>query len=194
MQRIESGRLGGRRLRPLPKGVNGLRPTAARVRGAIFDRLHTAVEGARVLDLFAGSGALSFEALSRGADHATMLEVDGRVVRYLEHQARELGVREQVAIMRTDALTTLERGGPKRGFDLVLIDPPFATPEVIEPIGSALTGGWLVPGAYVVCERERVRGKSLPVAWPAVLHLETAKVYGQAEVEFLRYQPPSSDL
>lgn len=189
MQRIESGTLRGRRLEPLPRGVDGLRPTSARVRGAIFDRLGAEVEGIRVLDLFAGSGALSFEALSRGAAHATLVERDGKVARYLQEQASRLGVAQQVNVVRADALRLLV--APPRGepFNLALIDPPFATPEVIEPLAKNLVQGWLAEGAVAVCERERIRGKSLPVTWPAELTLQTTRVYGQAEVEFLRYTP-----
>lgn len=190
MQRIESGRLRGRRLSPLPKGVEGLRPTAARVRGAIFDRLMAEVEGARVLDLFAGSGALSFEALSRGATHATMIEVDPRVVRHLKAQAESLGVANQIRVVLGDAAAWLGRTPEAPPFDLVLIDPPFATPGVIDGLVAALPRGWVVPDAIAVCERERIRGQSTPVTWPECWALDVTKVYGQAEVEFRRYVPP----
>lgn len=169
----------------MPRGVSGLRPTSARVRGAIFDRLGGAVEGMRVLDLFAGSGALSFEALSRGASHATLVERDPRVVRFLRDAAQSLGLTSQVDIVRADALQWVATPPKRAPYDLVLIDPPFATPEVIEPLSHALVAGWLAPHATLVCERERIRGKSLPVAWPRQLALRTSRAYGQAEVEFL---------
>lgn len=189
MQRIESGRLRGRRLSPLPKSVEGLRPTAARVRGAIFDRLSSFVSGARVLDLFAGSGALSFEAISRGASHATMIELDGRVVRHLRAQAEALGVADQVNILQGDATVVLGRGQGRSPYDLVLIDPPFARPDLIDVLVAALPPHWLAPDAVVVCERERIRGSSAPVSWPTCLALEVTRIYGQAEVEFRRYVP-----
>jgi 16S rRNA (guanine966-N2)-methyltransferase len=172
----------------LPRGVAGLRPTAARIRGAIYDRLGPAIEGARVLDLFAGSGALSFEALSRGAEHATLVEVDGRVVRHLRGQARALALEGRVEIVRADALRFL-RSAPVRPYDLVLVDPPFATPEVFEPIAHALVGGWLAADAWVVCERELVRGQCPAVAWPQGLELRVARTYGQALVEFFAPVP-----
>jgi len=189
MQRIESGRLRGRRLHPLPKGVDGLRPTAARVRGAIFDRLAPALAGARVLDLFAGSGALSFEAISRGASHATLIELDGRVVRHLRAEAVALGVTEQVNVVQGDAAAVLRRRASASPYDLVLIDPPFARPDIIDVLVSALAPHWLAPDAIVVCERERVRGQSVLVHWPACFELEVTRIYGQAEVEFRRYAP-----
>ena len=188
MQKIEAGSLRGRRLKPLPKGVPGLRPTSARVRGAICDRLQTEIGGARVLDLFAGSGALSIEALSRGASRACLVERDPRVVRHLTDQLAVFELGDRARVVRSDALAFTAQP-PAEPYDLVFIDPPFATPEVCEPLGQALAQGWLAPEGVVVCERERIRGKSLTVAWPESLRLETTKVYGQAEVEFLRHTP-----
>lgn len=193
MQRIESGRLRGRRLLPLPKGVAGLRPTGARVRGAIFDRLGDAIIDARVLDLFAGSGALSIEALSRGAATATLIEVSGKVVRHLGRQLEELDLASQARVIRGDATRILD-GSPLGRFDLVVVDPPFATPGVFGPIARTLCEGWLAPEAIVVCERERVRGTTPVVDWPDALELEAERVYGQAAVEFLRYAEPRGDL
>lgn len=189
MQRIESGRLRGRRLSPLPKGVEGLRPTAARIRGAIFDRLMGHVEGMRVLDVFAGSGALAFEALSRGAAHATLIELDRRVVRHLLTQAEALGVDALVRVIPGDATKILAATPPSAAYDLVLVDPPFAHPELIDPLFAALGRGWVAPGAVAVCETERIRGQSRAIAWPPEWSQESVKVYGQAEVEFRRWMP-----
>jgi 16S rRNA (guanine966-N2)-methyltransferase len=184
VQRIESGRLGGRRLLALPKGIDGLRPTAARVRGAIFDRLQREVIGARVLDLFAGSGAMAIEALSRGAASATLVDADRRVAKHLHAQLRALALERVAEIVCGDAVDAL--AGRPRPYDLVVIDPPFARPDVFAPLTEALTRGWLSPHAVVVCERERVRGKSPPVRWPDSLEVEASRIYGQAVVEFLR--------
>jgi 16S rRNA (guanine966-N2)-methyltransferase len=168
----------------LPKGVDGLRPTSARVRGAIFDRLGTEVVGAHVLDLFAGSGAMAIEALSRGAASATLVDADRRVVRHLHTQLRALDLGAVTDVVCADAAHAL--AGSPRPYDLVVIDPPFAMPDVFAPLCEALTGGWLAPNAVVVCERERVRGKSPFVRWPDTLVVEASRVYGQAVVEFLR--------
>lgn len=190
MQRIEAGSLRGRKLLPLPAGVPGLRPTGARVRGAIFDRLQQEVRDARVLDLFAGSGALSLEALSRGAASCTLLELDPRVVRHLRRQLDALQLSARAEVVQTDALRWLSQ--PPRGnaapYDLVFVDPPFAMPEVFGPVAHALVdGGWLAPGAWLVCERELVRGTTGVVAWPAALTVERARDYGQARLELLRH-------
>lgn len=188
MQRIESGSLRGRKLLPLPEGVPGLRPTGARVRGAIFDRLQQPVIDARVLDLFAGSGALSLEALSRGARSSTLLEIDARVVRHLRRQLEALCLASRAEVVQTDALGWLGRGrGNAAMYDLVFVDPPFAMPHVIEPVAHALVDGdWLAPGAWIVCERELVRGRTEIVAWPPGLALERVRDYGQARLELLR--------
>lgn len=195
MQRIEAGALRGRTLLSLPRGVPGLRPTGARIRGAIFDRLQDAVVDVHVLDLFAGSGALSLEALSRGAATATLLEVDGRVVRHLRRQLEVLGLDSRANVVRTDAQAWIRAGrGGGRPYDLVFVDPPFAMPDVFEPIAQDLcAGGWLAPDAWVVCERELSRGKSPVVAWPDALRLERSRDYGQARLELLRYRTPQRD-
>jgi len=189
LQRIESGRLKGRRLKALPRDVPGLRPTGARVRGAIFDRLGSSVDGVRVLDLFGGSGALAIEALSRGARHATIVDQSPKVVRHLEAQVRDLDLDGAVQLRCADALGMVQERSPQEPYDLVFIDPPFATPGIIAPLAEGLVRGWLGAGAIVVCERERIRGKSLEVKWPEALLLETTRIYGQAEVAFLRYDP-----
>lgn len=194
MQRIESGTLRGRKLLPLPSGVPGLRPMGARIRGSVFDRLQTSLADARVLDLFAGSGALSIEALSRGAASSTMLELSRRVVRHLSRQLEVLGLTDRVQLRNVDALAWIRAGcGSSAPYDLVFVDPPFAMPEVFGPLAQGLCdGGFLAPGARVVCERERVRGTSPAVAWPAALSLELSRDYGQARVEFLRLRDPQS--
>jgi len=190
MQRIAAGALRGRKLLPLPEGVPGLRPTGARIRGAIFDRLQAEVPDARVLDLFAGSGSLSLEALSRGAARCTLLEVDPRVVRHLNRQLEALGLDDRARVVRTDCQAWLRAGRrDSTVFDLVFVDPPFATPHVFEPIARELCeGGWLAPGAWVICERQLVRGTSPVVAWPEALVLERSRDYGQARLELLRHR------
>lgn len=188
MQRIEAGALKGRRLLPLPRGVQGLRPMAARVRGAVFDRLGAQVDGARVLDLFAGSGAMGFEALSRGASVVAFVEADPRVARHLREQSAALDVQGRVDIRRGTLPAALSAGPGARAYDLVLIDPPFAHPEVIEPVARVLVErGWLAAGAILVCERERVRGKTAAVTWPQGLVIDDTRVYGQAQIDFLAF-------
>jgi 16S rRNA (guanine966-N2)-methyltransferase len=186
MQRISAGALRGRKLMSLPEGVAGLRPTGAKVREAIFDRLGPSIVDARVLDLYAGSGALAIEALSRGAASATLIERDPRVVRHLTAQLAALGIAAKATITRGEAERVL--AGPARAHDLVFVDPPFASPHVFGPVTALLVEhGWLAPGARVVCERERVRGAAPNVEYPHALVLATSRVYGQVVVEFLEH-------
>ncbi|MBX7077632.1 MAG: 16S rRNA (guanine(966)-N(2))-methyltransferase RsmD [Nannocystaceae bacterium] len=188
MQRVVAGTLRGRKLLPVPAGVPGLRPTASRVREAIFARIGDEVEGTRVLDLFGGSGALSIEALSRGAAFATVCELDGRVARHLAQQLEVLGLAAKAEVARGDATRWLAGGpGTRARYDLVFVDPPFASPHVFDPVVAALVEqGWLAPRALVVCERERVRGQVPPLQLPAVVQPEALKIYGQVQVEYLR--------
>jgi len=120
--RIISGEFGGRRL-VAPKG-DIARPTQDRVREAWFSILGEAVDGARVLDLFAGSGALGLESLSRGAASATFVEKARRSLEALEENVTTLGVTEQVKVVKGDAMKFAEGIAPGE-FDLVFADPPY---------------------------------------------------------------------
>jgi len=189
MQRISAGTLRGRKLMALPTGVPGLRPTASKVREAIFDRLGPGIADTRVLDLFAGSGALAIEALSRGAAWATLVEQDARVVKHLQAQLGVLGLTDRARVVRGDAASVLATGraGHDAAYDLVFVDPPFASPHVFGPIAAALVErGWLADGAQVVCERERVRGAAPNIEYPRQYELATSRVYGQVTVEVLQ--------
>lgn len=191
VQRISAGTLRGRVLRSLPESLRGLRPTGSRVREAIFDRLQHEVRGAAVLDLFAGSGALAFEALSRGAGRATLVERHPTVVRHLQGQIRELALGDAAQVFHGDAVTFLRRPahGPLAGpYDLIFVDPPYEdTAAQVAVIGPALVAGsWLAAHAIVVCEYDRAGGRALS-AWPAELVVETTRTYGQTAVDFLRY-------
>ena len=121
--RIVGGELGGRRISAPGRG-EATRPTSERVREAAFSILG-AVEGARVLDLFCGTGALAFEALSRGAAEATLVDTRTRTVR---ENLDRLGLGERALVIRSDAVRFLRRA-PSRGFDLILCDPPYDLPE-----------------------------------------------------------------
>jgi len=122
--RITGGELGGRRIRAPRRRNHALRPTTERVREALFAILGD-VSGLRVLDLFAGTGALAIEALSRGASRATLVDRDTRLARRnLEH----LGLAERAETRRSDAARFLRRAEPG-SFDLVLCDPPYGLPD-----------------------------------------------------------------
>jgi 16S rRNA (guanine966-N2)-methyltransferase len=120
--RIVAGQFGGRRL-VMPKDAR-VRPTADRVREAWMSILGETLSGARVLDLFAGSGALGLEALSRGAAAVTFVELNPPSLRALEQNITALGAQESVTVHRGDAMRFAERL-PEGAFDLVLADPPY---------------------------------------------------------------------
>jgi 16S rRNA (guanine966-N2)-methyltransferase len=120
--RIVAGQFGGRRL-AMPKDAR-VRPTADRVREAWMSILGNELDGARVLDLYAGSGALGLEALSRGADSATFVELNPASLRALEQNIATLGVADAVTVHRADAMRFVERL-PPGAFDVVLADPPY---------------------------------------------------------------------
>lgn len=153
--RVTGGRLRGRRLR-VPR--EGLRPTSDRVREALFARIDP--EGASVLDLYAGTGALGIEALSRGAERAAFVECSARCARALRENVAALGLSDRCELLVGSALRALPRLVEQgRRFDLVLLDPPYAAAE--EEVGAvleALAGSELLPeGAIVVVESSRRR-------------------------------------
>jgi 16S rRNA (guanine966-N2)-methyltransferase len=147
--RVIAGELGGRRLASARGGAT--RPTAERVREALFSILGP-LEGALVLDLFAGSGALGIEALSRGAAHATFVERAPRALAALRANVAALELGERSRVLGGDALAAL-RGDDK--YDLVFLDPPYAmAPALAEGLSRALPGV-LRAGARVVSESGR---------------------------------------
>jgi len=128
MTRIIAGEFGGRRL-VLPRDAR-VRPTADRVREAWMSILADRIEGARVLDLFAGSGALGLEALSRGAAHATFVDVGRAAITAIRKNAAALGVEPRIAIHHGDAVRFVEHLPPGE-FDIALADPPFTVPHAV---------------------------------------------------------------
>jgi 16S rRNA (guanine966-N2)-methyltransferase len=159
--RIIGGRHRGRRLR-FPADVD-IRPTPDRVRETLFNWLQPRIEGARVLDLFAGSGALGLESLSRGAAHVTFVERDRRACAAIEESAREW--RETAfRVASGDALAWLSRANDG-AYDIVFLDPPYDA-ELAGTAAAALAQGWLAPDARVYLERRaRVALPDLPQGW-----------------------------
>lgn len=163
------------------------RPTSDRAREGIFstlDSLH-GIEGARVIDLYAGSGAVGLEALSRGAAHALLVEADARAARTIKANVRDLGFdAARVVVDRVERLLAKpgEGGEP---YDIVFADPPYAVTdeEVTRVLESLRDNGWLAPGALVAVERES-RGKDL--VWPPGYEEERVRRYGEAAVWYGR--------
>ena len=134
--RIVAGELGGRRLRA-PRG-RATRPTREAVREAWFSALGDRVRGSRVLDLFAGSGALGLEALSRGASLVHFVESDREVIRVLERNVRDLAVEDRAVVRHRDAVTLAQSlaRAERLEWDIVLADPPYSGGEAAEVIAA----------------------------------------------------------
>ncbi|MFQ5513057.1 MAG: 16S rRNA (guanine(966)-N(2))-methyltransferase RsmD [Myxococcota bacterium] len=193
--RVVAGELRGRRLHGVgARSGGGTRPTTDRAREGLFGWLAERVDAAAVLDLFAGTGALGIEALSRGAAHVVFVERSRSVARVLRLNVEELGVGERSRVMVRDvreALASLRR--ERAGFDLVLADPPYA--EDPERPGW---GRWLLCGAqleallsargWVVVERPR---RNEPIAGGPGLALFESRVYG--ETRFDAYHRPGGE-
>jgi 16S rRNA (guanine966-N2)-methyltransferase len=143
--RVVAGRLGGRRLASPPAGAD-VRPTADRVREAIFSILGD-IDGARVLDLFCGTGALGIEALSRGAAAITLVDTDAEPAR---RNAADLGIEEECEIVRADAMRWLE--GSDAAFDLVFCDPPYRLADRLEGTLEPLVAPRLAEGGRLILE------------------------------------------
>ena len=187
--RIVGGRLSGRRFSGPPG--DRTRPTAERTREGIASALEARgwIDGAVVLDLWAGTGALAFEALSRGAARATLVEGDRRVARAIERSARELGLSERAAVIVADLDRPPDRwiASLAEPADLVFCDPPYAQVARISPVLSALVeAGKLRPGAAVVVEHAKKAPPALPLGFGAVAayrYGDTAVLLGSAPRE-----------
>ncbi len=165
-------------------GDLAIRPTSDRLRESLFNILahspHVELEGARVLDLFAGTGALSFEAMSRGAGFALLVD-DGTEARGLIRGNQEaLGLGGSTRIYRRDA-TKLGAISGMDPFDLVFCDPPYGKGLGELALASARDGGWLAPGAFVIWEEAAAAHLHVPAGFAE----RDARVYGETRVRFL---------
>ena len=204
MTRVIAGAAGGRRL-AVPPGTS-TRPTSDRAREGLFATVTSIVgplDGARVLDLYAGSGAVGLEALSRGAGHVLLVESGARAARVIRENIEAIGLAGAEVI--TDRVErVLARGpGPAGGrYDVVFADPPYALPDrEVSAMLSLLAGGddtvadraWLAPGALVIVERA---SRSGPVRWPEGYVPDRARRYGEATFWYglragtVRHEPP----
>jgi 16S rRNA (guanine966-N2)-methyltransferase len=184
--RIVGGRLRGRAL-AAPK-TQSIRPTADRLRESLFNILMHAygdpITGARVLDLFAGTGALGLEAISRGAAFAQFVD-DGVEARALQRQNVEaLGVAAITRIFRRDA-TKLGSVHPAEPFGLVFLDPPYGKELAEKALASAREGGWLTADALIVVEETAGAFKT-----PEHFEEVERRPYDDTEFAFLRLTPP----
>ncbi len=191
--RIISGTLGSRRLRTVEG--EGYRPAMGRVREALFSilshRLHW--QGLQVLDLFAGSGSLAFEAVSRGADRAWLVELNPRACRCIRDNIADLGLEGRAFLVQEDVLKLLRRvkgadrgcGGP---FDVVFLDPPYRRHLTQASLDGLCQCGWLNPGAFVCVEVE----EGLKLTLPEGLELVTSREFGQTTTLIARMRGGSA--
>ncbi|WP_213455390.1 16S rRNA (guanine(966)-N(2))-methyltransferase RsmD [Rhizomonospora bruguierae] len=185
MTRIVAGTLGGRRIAAPPGGRT--RPTSDRVREALFSALDaiTDLAGARVADLYAGSGAVGLEALSRGADHVLLVENDSRAARVIRQNIADLGARERARLVTGTVAQALAAGPEDGPYDVIFADPPYAVPEgeLTGMLAALVGGGWLGPEAVVVLERSsRTPG---PTWVPGITGLRSRR-YGETSLWYGR--------
>lgn len=149
--RIIGGQWRGRKIAIPP--VLKLRPTPDRVRETLFNWLMPVIAGARCLDLFAGSGALGLEALSRGAHFVSFIDNDRKVIDHLHYYLRELGA-NNATVQQADSRFSLPKNEPFQPFDIVFLDPPFHQNEIVPCLEWLKQPGWLAPNALIYIEVE----------------------------------------
>lgn len=165
----------------------GLRPTADRVREAMFNILAHGIadfdlEGVRVIDLFAGTGALGVEALSRGAAYCLFIDdsPEGRAL--IRRNVEAFGLTGQTKIFRRDA-TDLGDAGRGAAYGLAFLDPPYGKGLAEKALAALASGDWLVPGAIAVVEERAATEVAIPAAYTEI----DRRTYGDTQVIFLRY-------
>ena len=181
--RIIAGEWRGRPLLAPPG--RSTRPTADRVRETLFSMLASRLgsfEDLRVADLFAGSGALGFEALSRGAATATFVDSDPEAAGAIRANAMKLGATDRVTILGGSALA-LPRSGP---FDLIFADPPYAAGSGTAALRAVLSAGWLAPGGWM--NIETAGGEPVD---PGAMTIEAERDVGRARLTLLSLSSPS---
>lgn len=189
MTRIIGGTAGGRRI-VTPHGA-ATRPTTDRVREALFSSIESwcgSLQGLRFLDLYAGSGAIGFEAWSRGAGVVTLVESDRKTAALIQSNARELGFPKAQVI--ANSVATVVAAHPTAPYDVVFLDPPYplTDEELASDLASLTTNGWLVPGALVIVERGR---RSPEPQYPAGFTDQRKKKYGETTIWYA--SAPDSD-
>jgi 16S rRNA (guanine966-N2)-methyltransferase len=192
MLRIIGGRHRGRRLETEPG--SRVRPTADRVREAVFNKLMhglvseggAALTGVRVVDVFAGTGAMGLEALSRGAAHATFIDLTGRSLRLIERNAAALGEEKQVSLILRDGAdpgpAPAEAEAEAHG--LVFLDAPYRSGLAESALTALAREGWIALGAVAVAERAAKEDLRTPGGFALI----DERRYGAAKVAFLRYE------
>ena len=185
MMRIITGKARGVKL-SAPAGEETTRPTAERTKEAIFSMIQFETEGREVLDLFAGSGQLGMEALSRGARSAVFVDASAEAVSVIEKNLLKTRLAPEAEVVKTDYRDFLRRCKNRRKFDLVFLDPPYAMGALPVALGDLLAWDLLLPGALLICETaspEDVFGGDQSLAKQFEVRRQTR--YGAAQVTLL---------
>ncbi len=152
----------------------GVRPTPSRVRETLFNWLRTRIEGSHCLDLFTGSGALGFEAVSRGAAHATLVDIDQKVVSLLSQQVEKLDAQE-ISLTCADALTYIQHCSAQ--FDIIFLDPPFAKYQPEEILHTLMDSECIKSGGLIYLEASPEKfPQTLPDTWQWQRQLKAGQV------------------
>ncbi|HEV2558948.1 MAG TPA: 16S rRNA (guanine(966)-N(2))-methyltransferase RsmD [Microvirga sp.] len=184
--RVVGGRFRGRTL--AGPTSDAIRPTSDRLRETIFNILahgyDDPVAGARVMDLFAGTGAMGIEALSRGASFALLVDDGAQARGLIRENVEALGLGGATRLFRRDA-TRMGPAAPNAPFSLVFCDPPYGRDLAPRALASCAAGGWLVPGALVVVEEAQGAALALPAGFEEIERRD----YGETSVIFGRFGP-----
>ena len=183
MMRIITGRARGVKLETLPGEAT--RPTSERVKGAIFSSLQFELEGRRVLDLFAGSGQMGLEALSRGAVSCTFADASPEAMAVVKENAKRTGFFDACRYLISDYRNVIRKAAGRDEYDLIFIDPPYATEAAGDAVLRILEAGLAAPGAILVTEAGR--GDLLPVL-PEGLVLRKAARYSVSHVAIYEWR------
>lgn len=181
--RIISGFAGGRRL-TAPAG-DRTRPTSDKIRGSIFNILMARTPGARVLDVFGGTGAMALEALSRGAEHAVIIDADRQAIDAIRKNAQAVlgdDIRAKSDIIKSDYRRAVQSLSGRQ-FDLVFLDPPYMLTDAYAHVQTLLLeGGMLSEDCIIVCERAR----DAKVEYAAGYEIFDTRVYGETAIDLVR--------
>jgi 16S rRNA (guanine966-N2)-methyltransferase len=187
--RIIAGTHGGREIKAPPSNKSmTTRPTLDRVRESLFDILARRIDGMRILDLCAGTGALGLESLSRGAKMTTFVESDTRNIKLIRENVEKLAMGEKCWIVKGELPYALAK--VKGPFEIVFFDPPYSSDLVTRVLPRLASKKYLVPNAIVVVERDR---RSAPIKF-SQFAIDRRHRIGDTELWFLRYLPPGSRL
>lgn len=152
--RIVAGDFGGRRLKAVP-GMQ-TRPTTDKVKEAVFNIIGPYFDGGQSLDLFAGSGGLSIEAVSRGIEHAVLIDRQYAAIKTINDNVAVTKTPERFEVIKGDALRVLDRLVAQQArFDLVFLDPPYAKQQIVKDIQQCAQLGLLNPGCRIICETDQ---------------------------------------